>query len=219
MLAHHLCLLLLLVGPLRLLKPAAATAAAANAAVQAPRTATRWDHVDITLTGGPVGNATFNPYLDVDVAATFTLASTPRAAAATTTIAGFCDGNGTFIIRFMPDRVGTWSYTTRSMAAPTLDGHTGTVAVSAPSTAAAVHNRGVARHTTSGFVYDNGDPYVPVGTTSYAWLHQPQGDALEEVTLASLQASPFNKLRMTIFPKVSVCCFSWLINWLLSVGF
>jgi hypothetical protein len=35
--------------------------------------------------------------------------------------------------------------------------------------------------------------------TCYAWTHQ--GDALEEQTLASLKNSPFNKVRMCVFPK------------------
>ena len=42
-------------------------------------------------------------------------------------------------------------------------------------------------------------PYFPVGTTCYAWTHQ--GDSLEEQTLATLKASPFNKIRMCVFPK------------------
>jgi hypothetical protein len=33
----------------------------------------------------------------------------------------------------------------------------------------------------------------------YAWNHQ--GDALEEQTLATLKDSPFNKIRMCVFPK------------------
>jgi hypothetical protein len=38
-----------------------------------------------------------------------------------------------------------------------------------------------------------------LGTTCYAWHHQ--GDALEAQTLTTLAASPFNKIRMCVFPK------------------
>jgi hypothetical protein len=38
-----------------------------------------------------------------------------------------------------------------------------------------------------------------MGTTCYAWTHQ--GDELEEQTLATLKDSPFNKIRMCVFPK------------------
>ena len=49
------------------------------------------------------------------------------------------------------------------------------------------------------FQYDDGKRYIPVGTTCYAWVHQPQ--ALIAETLDTLKASPFNKLRMCVFPK------------------
>ena len=44
-----------------------------------------------------------------------------------------------------------------------------------------------------------GTPYFPVGTTCYAWTHQPA--PVEEQTLATLKAAPFNKLRMCVLPK------------------
>jgi hypothetical protein len=49
------------------------------------------------------------------------------------------------------------------------------------------------------FVYADGAPYIPVGTTCYVWNHQR--DALEECTLETLKTAPFNKLRMCVFPK------------------
>ncbi|HSH94170.1 MAG TPA: DUF5605 domain-containing protein, partial [Roseimicrobium sp.] len=47
--------------------------------------------------------------------------------------------------------------------------------------------------------YADGASYFPVGTTCYAWTHQP--DERQEQTLLTLKASPFNKVRMCIFPK------------------
>jgi hypothetical protein len=49
------------------------------------------------------------------------------------------------------------------------------------------------------FAYADGTPYKPIGTTCYAWTSQSV--ELEKQTLASLAASPFNKLRMCVFPK------------------
>ena len=49
------------------------------------------------------------------------------------------------------------------------------------------------------FAYEDGTPYIPVGTTCYAWTHQ--GDGLEEQTLDTLRNGPFNKMRMCVFPK------------------
>ena len=49
------------------------------------------------------------------------------------------------------------------------------------------------------FVHADGTRYRPVGTTAYAWTHQP--DELQERTLRTLEGSPFTKMRMCIFPK------------------
>ena len=49
------------------------------------------------------------------------------------------------------------------------------------------------------FAYADGTPYFPFGTTCYAWVHQ--GDALERQTLKTLRTSPFNRIRMCVFPK------------------
>ena len=47
--------------------------------------------------------------------------------------------------------------------------------------------------------YADGSPYHQFGTTCYAWVHQPR--ELQEQTLKTLAASPFNKLRFCVFPK------------------
>jgi hypothetical protein len=52
---------------------------------------------------------------------------------------------------------------------------------------------------TTHFAYEDGTPYIPVGTTCYVW--NLQGDALEEQTLKTLDQAPFNKMRMCVFPK------------------
>jgi hypothetical protein len=77
-----------------------------------------------------------------------------------------------------------------------LDGKQGKLTATAPSPG----NHGpVHVHETFHFAYADGSPYFQVGTTCYAWTHQP--DELQEQTLKTLAAAPFNKLRMCIFPK------------------
>jgi len=49
------------------------------------------------------------------------------------------------------------------------------------------------------FAYADGTPYLPFGTTCYAWTHQPR--ATQERTLETLAQTGFNKLRMAVFPK------------------
>ena len=49
------------------------------------------------------------------------------------------------------------------------------------------------------FSYADGTRYLPVGTTAYAWTHQDE--EVEERTLKTLAAGPFNKLRMCVLPK------------------
>ena len=40
--------------------------------------------------------------------------------------------------------------------------------------------------------------YVPIGTTCYYWVMQPEG--VEDQTVATLKGSPFNKIRMFVMP-------------------
>jgi len=47
--------------------------------------------------------------------------------------------------------------------------------------------------------YANGKPYWQIGTTCYAWVHQTE--ELQSQTLETLKETPFNKLRMCVFPK------------------
>jgi hypothetical protein len=110
-------------------------------------------------------------------------------------VEGFYDGDGVYRIRFMPDEIGEWTYSTFSNVAG-LRGRTGGFTCTAPS--AGNHGPVRVRYATH-FAYEDGTPYVPVGTTSYAWIHQ--GDRLEEQTLATLRSAPFNKMRMCVFPK------------------
>jgi len=145
----------------------------------------RWGMFEVSLDGPKEGN----PFLDVQLSARFRYGNRVVEAE------GFYDGHGIYRIRCMPDTTGAWSYTTQSNCRE-LDGVTGEFSCIEPSAG----NHGPVRvRNTYHFAYADGTPYFPVGTTCYAWIHQ--GQELEEKTLATLKGSPFNKLRMCIFPK------------------
>ena len=128
-----------------------------------------------------------NPFVDVDLTIAF------RAGGDEITAGGFYDGDGTYRARFLPPSTGEWAYTTTSNAR-SLDAIEGSIIVSEGDA------RGPVRVVDGGrFEYADGTPYVPIGSTAYAWTHQP--DALQEQTLRSLADAPFNKIRMGLFPK------------------
>jgi hypothetical protein len=135
------------------------------------------------------GPATGNSFLDVNLTATF------RRQNRIVNVPGFYDGDGVFRVRFMPEDAGEWSFETKSNVAE-LNMKTGRFDVIAQSK----DNHGPVtvtggRH----FCYADGTPYSPFGTTCYAWVHQ--GEELESITLKTLSTSPFNKMRMCVFPK------------------
>ncbi len=147
--------------------------------------AERWGQHEINLTGPASGN----PYLDVQWSATF--AQGDR----TIVVPGFWDGAGTYRVRFSPPTPGEWRYETCS-ATPELNGKTGTFTVTPPTG----NNHGpVEVFDTYYLRYADGTPYHQFGTTCYAWVHQTR--ELQEQTLKTLAASPFNKIRFCVFPK------------------
>jgi Domain of unknown function (DUF5060)/Protein of unknown function (DUF4038)/Domain of unknown function (DUF5605) len=162
---------------------AAASVQAAPVKTESP--IERWDTYEIELAGPADGN----PFLDVDLSATFEHDGKQQ------TVNGFYDGDGVYRIRFMPDSEGHWQYTTASNK-PQLSGKSGELEVVAPTG----DNHGpVHVKDTFHFAYADDTPFRQLGTTCYAWTHQ--NEALEEQTLKTLAASPFNKLRMCVFPK------------------
>jgi hypothetical protein len=110
-------------------------------------------------------------------------------------VEGFDDGDGTWRVRFMPHRVGEWRFNVSVQAVGPV-GQTGSFACIAADPA----NHGpVGVRDGYHFAYADGSPYRPFGTTCYAWNHQPE--QRRQQTLATLASSPFNKLRMCVFPK------------------
>jgi hypothetical protein len=155
-------------------------------ALAAGPTVPRWGVHEIVLKGPSAGN----PF-DTPLSAVFTDGK------ATLRIQGFYDGEGIYRLRFSPPSEGVWRWRTSS-AVKTLNGKTGTVTAISPR--AGDHGP---LHVVGGFHFAHADgrPYRQVGTTAYAWAQQ--SDALCEQTLATLKASPFNKMRMCVFPNVA----------------
>jgi hypothetical protein len=145
----------------------------------------QWGIFEVTLHGPSDGD----PFTDVQLSAAFSDGATKIS------VPGFYDGDGIYRLRFSPPTQGHWVYTTKSDAPP-MDGKSGEMTATAPTGS----NHGPVRvFDTFHFAYADGTHYFEVGTTCYAWTHQPE--ELQEATLKTLASSPFNKLRMCIFPK------------------
>jgi hypothetical protein len=145
----------------------------------------RWGVFELTLRGPSGGN----PFEDVRLSAKFEQGNVKRK------VSGFYDGDGTYRVRFMPETIGEWRYTTESNT-PELRGKSGQFEVTAQS---GVNHGPVRVHNTFHFGYADGTPFKQLGTTCYAWISQDE--ELQAQTLKTLAKSPFNKLRMCVFPK------------------
>jgi hypothetical protein len=155
-----------------------------SATLTVPAAVTLWAPLEIRIDGPSHGN----PFVDVELEAVFTRAGED------VRIGGFYDGDGVYIIRALADAEGEWSFVTRSTAR-SLDGLTGSATVGPPAEAA----HGPVRVDGFHFRHADGTRHRPLGTTAYAWTHQP--DELQEQTLATLADAPFTKMRMCVFPK------------------
>jgi hypothetical protein len=145
----------------------------------------QWDRFETTFDYAYAGNS----FTGVQLAATFSNKDTAIV------VTGFYNGNNSFVIRFMPEKTGTWQYVTSSNIKQ-LNNKKG----SFECVVAKENNHGPVRVSdTYNFKYADGKQFYPVGTTAYAWNHM--GKQLQETTLRSLKNASFNKLRMCVFPK------------------
>jgi hypothetical protein len=158
-------------------------ARAASASDNNPTEAATGDKIELSFPGPSNGN----PFVDVAFGATFQMANQ------TIPVTGFYDGEGIYRIRFMTTKAGKWAFRTTSNR-PELNNKTGEITVSLGDNHGPVHVRDKYH-----FAYADGTVYREIGTTCYAWTSQTA--ALEEQTLATLRTSPFNKMRMCLFPK------------------
>ena len=148
-----------------------------------------WQRYEIALNGPSTGN----PFQDIVITASFWQDNGD-----TITVTGFYDGDGRYIVRFMPQEVGEWKYLTKSNLKQ-LDNKQGSFrCVEASKGHGMVTAKGRA------FFYEDGTPYHPIGTTAYAWVHM--ANDVQEQTVSSLASAQFNKVRMCIFPKHYSLC-------------
>jgi len=144
----------------------------------------RWGIFEWTGNGHDIGN----PFVDYEIVGTFKGEHEEKS------IRGFYDGDGRYIVRFMPSYTGTYTYKIEGNFADRT--YEGTFEVTEPSEG----NHGpVSVANTYHFQYADKTPYYPVGTTCYVW--ELQSDELIEQTYKSLSESGFNKIRFCIFPK------------------
>ncbi|MCD8104765.1 MAG: DUF4038 domain-containing protein [Lachnospiraceae bacterium] len=122
-------------------------------------------------------------------------------------VKGFYAGNGEYVVRFLPEKPGryTWKVTEEVAGCAAnerntacLDGAVEMVG-EAVCEAADSGRHGLVRAEGTHFRCADGTWFYPFGTTVYAFSHQE--DALVEQTFETLAAAPFNKIRICVFPK------------------
>ncbi len=145
-----------------------------------------WGIFELALNGSSKGN----PFVDVSFSAKFTQGSKSF------DVAGFYDGGGMYRVLLHAHGTGRLAALKHTPISRNWDGKSGQLTATKPTGG----NHGPVKvRATYHFGYADGTPYFPFGTTAYAWTSQ--GDTLEEQTLATLKAAPFNKIRMCVFPK------------------
>lgn len=152
------------------------------------KTVERYDVFELRYTGiGGKASKGLNPFTDCRIRGLFTSKNEQ------VETEGFYNGNGEYVIRFMPSFTGAYRYQISENSGWTDEGEF-------QVTEACGINHGPVRVADQyHFAYADGTPYYPVGTTCYAWMHQEE--AMQEKTIASLKKGPFNKIRFCIFPK------------------
>lgn len=103
-------------------------------------------------------------------------------------VSGFYAGEGVYKVRFLPMTAGNWHYQVN-----------GAVSAEGELDIEEAKSHGPVRTDGCAFRYADGTLYWPFGTTVYALAHQE--DSLVKQTLDTLAGSPFNKVRMCLFPK------------------
>ncbi len=144
----------------------------------------KWGVFEVELQGRSEGN----PYIDYTIVGEFSHDNECKE------VLGFYDGDGKYIVRFMPSFIGDYTY--RISGSFSDQESTGSFEAVAPSEG----NHGPVRVVNEcHFAYEDGKPYYSIGTTCYVWTHQSM--ELQEQTLRTLAASAFNKIRFCVFPK------------------
>ena len=147
-------------------------------------TVERWGVQEVRLSGPQHGN----PFTEQWIRGEFT------GGGETVRAEGFYDGDGRYVVRFMPSFEGSYTF---CVTASFLDGPIAGRFTVFPASAG---NHGPVRvHNTYHFCYEDGTPYYSIGTTCYVWALQD--DARIAQTLDTLRHSAFNKIRFCLLPK------------------
>ncbi len=144
----------------------------------------KWDTWEITC----MGHSDKNPFVDYKIQGTFTNGHECK------TVDGFYDGDGRYVVRFMPSFEGNYRFViSGSFSEETCEGTFEVLPAEG-------NNHGPVRvANTYHFAYEDGTPHYSIGTTCYVW--ELQSEELQKQTLETLKNSVFNKIRFCIFPK------------------
>lgn len=148
------------------------------------QTVEKWGVFEVSVMGSDTGN----PFTEQSLRGVF------RGKNEVVEADGFYDGAGVYKVRFMPSFTGDYTYET----AGSFPGAETRGAFSVTEPAAGNHGP-VFVANTHHFAYADGTPYYSVGTTCYAWAHQPED--IYQKTLEELDKGYFNKMRFCVFPK------------------
>ena len=143
-------------------------------------TVCKWDYFEISYKVADI----LNPFINSEKKAIFSTEDEQYE------VKGFYDGDDIYTFRFMPQREGKYHY---EILNADISGDFMCVG-------AAPGNKGMVQvKDNTRLCYQDNTPYQSLGTTCYAWIHQSED--LQKLTIQSLEESPFNKIRMCIFPK------------------
>lgn len=147
-------------------------------------TVEKWKIAQITCMGKTDGN----PFTDYQITGHFVSAHEDK------TVDGFYNGNGSYVVRFMPSFEENYTFTIRGSFSSDVYKGSFTVKAAQPG------NHGMVKvSNTYHFAYEDGTLYYPLGTTCYVW--QLQKPEIVEQTLRTLKMGYFNKIRFCVFPK------------------
>lgn len=122
-------------------------------------------------------------YVSVDVTAEFVIGESSQ------TVKGFYAGEGTYKVRYLPIERGICKYQVKGIV--NLSGE--------ENVEPSGKSHGPVKTCGYHFQYTDGTRYIPLGTTIYALIHQPE--ELVNETMKTLEEAPFNKVRFCVFPK------------------
>lgn len=141
----------------------------------------KWGMFELKLFGPSTGTPAYN----VSLSAVFSNGETEKK------VIGFYNGNGEYLVRFMPNKTGIWNFVTSS-GIPNMNNRKGNFT----SIPASSGNHGPVSVSGIQFDYGDGKLFLPFGTTAYCWELEPR----YEQTLETLKKSGFNKVRFMPFP-------------------